>query len=167
MSQTLLYNLSTSFCKFPHSCSSLSNASILIVKVFIQQWKVSKVRIQASCSSYTWHALTHPSASLIDLRKRVSCSIQNEATLEREEKEGRAGQGKFWVAMGFIRNHLIHTLERHVSVSANLLSLISGISHILHSLQRFAIAIESIPTIMKRWKVYNGGHVCTLSPPQP
>ena len=32
--------------------------------------------------------------------------------------------------MGFIRNHPIHTLERHVSVSANLLSLISGISHI-------------------------------------
>lgn len=82
-------------------------------------------------------------------------------------KKKRAGQGKFWVAMGFIRNHPIHTLERHVSVSANLLSLISGISHIPHSLQRFSIAIESIPTIMKRWKLYNGGHVCTLSPPQP
>ena len=44
--------------------------------------------------------------------------------------QGREGQGKFRVAMGFIRNHPIHTLERHVSVSANLLSLISGISHI-------------------------------------
>lgn len=66
--------------------------------------------------------------------------------------QGREGQGKFRVAMGFIRNHPIHTLERHVSVSANLLSLISGISHIPHSLQRFAIAIESIPTIMKDGK---------------